>query len=130
MTMTDPIADMLTRVRNALSAGKISVQMPSSNVKCAIAKVLQQEGYIESFNVIEGGKPVLEIILKYSEGIPVIENIQRASSPGLRRYSHKNKLPQVSGGLGIAIISTSKGVMTDRGARQAGVGGEVLCVVS
>lgn len=131
MSMTDPIADMLTRIRNAQRAEKISVRLPSSRVKRSIAEVLKDEGYIEAFaeqNV--GVKPVLEITLKYHAGEPVIERLERASKPGLRYYVGKDKLPRVSGGLGIAIVSTSKGIMSERAARQAGLGGEVICIVS
>ena len=129
--MTDPISDMLTRVRNGQSANKVEVTMPSSRVKCAIAKVLQDEGYIKGFSVTdEDAKPVLAVELKYFEGRPVIAMISRASRPGLRLYKGKDELPSVQDGLGIAIISTSKGVMSERQARAAGEGGEVLCVVS
>ncbi|MCL4170660.1 UNVERIFIED_CONTAM: hypothetical protein GTU68_026000 [Idotea baltica] len=129
--MTDPIADLLTRIRNAHHAEKISLTLPGSKVKAAIAKVLQDEGYIEGFDTSEeDGKPLLNIKLKYYEGEPVIEQIQRVSKPGLRVYKSASELPKVNGGLGIAIISTSKGIMTDRAARTAGVGGEVLCNVS
>ena len=129
--MTDPISDMLTRVRNGQSANKVEVTMPSSSVKCAIAKVLQDEGYIKGFSVTdEDAKPVLSIELKYFEGKPVIAMISRASRPGLRLYKGKDELPSVQDGLGVAIISTSKGVMSERQARAAGEGGEVLCVVS
>ncbi len=129
--MTDPISDMLTRVRNGQSANKVEVTMPSSRVKCAIAKVLQDEGYIKGFSVAdEDTKPVLSIELKYFEGKPVIAMISRASRPGLRLYKGKDELPSVQDGLGVAIISTSKGVMSERQARAAGEGGEVLCVVS
>lgn len=129
--MTDPIADLLTRIRNAHHAEKISLTMPGSKIKAAIANVLQEEGYIESFeaSVVEG-KPSLTIKLKYFEGAPVIELIQRISKPGLRVYKNSEELPKVNGGLGVAIISTSKGIMTDRAARAAGVGGEILCHVS
>jgi small subunit ribosomal protein S8 len=129
--MTDPIADLLTRIRNAHHAEKIALTMPGSKIKTAIAKVLQDEGYIEGFDasVVEG-KPSLTINLKYYEGSPVIEKLQRVSRPGLRVYKSAEELPKVNGGLGIAIISTSKGIMTDRAARSAGVGGEVLCAVS
>jgi small subunit ribosomal protein S8 len=129
--MTDPIADLLTRIRNAHHAEKIALTMPGSKIKAAIAKVLQDEGYIEGFDasVVEG-KPSLTINLKYYEGSPVIEKLQRVSRPGLRVYKSAEELPKVNGGLGIAIISTSKGIMTDRAARSAGVGGEVLCAVS
>ena len=129
--MTDPISDMLTRIRNGQMAEKVSVRMPASILKLAIAKVLQGEGYIEGFKQsTTDGKAVLEVILKYYEDRPVIERIQRVSAPGLRRYHGKDRLPRVSGGMGVAIISTSKGVMSDRAARKAGLGGEVLCIVS
>jgi small subunit ribosomal protein S8 len=129
--MTDPIADLLTRIRNAHHAEKVSLTMPGSKIKAAIAKVLKEEGYIESFeaSVVEG-KPSLTIALKYFEGAPVIELIQRISKPGLRVYKNAEELPKVNGGLGVAIISTSKGIMTDRAARAARVGGEILCHVS
>ena len=129
--MTDPIADLLTRIRNAHHAEKVSLTMPGSKIKAAIAAVLKEEGFIESFDasVVEG-KPSLTIKLKYFEGAPVIELIQRVSKPGLRVYKNAEELPKVNGGLGIAIISTSKGIMTDRAARAAVVGGEVLCYVS
>ncbi len=130
MGMTDPIADMLTRIRNGLSATKREVVMPSSKVKVAISGVLKDEGYIDDFSVQDiGGKPVLTIRLKYYQGKPVIENLKRVSRPGLRQYKGKDALPKVSGGLGIAIVSTSAGVMTDRAARLGGHGGEVLCFV-
>ena len=129
--MTDPIADLLTRIRNAHHAEKIALTMPGSKVKSAIAKVLKDEGYIEGFKASEqDGKPSLTINLKYYEGSPVIEKLQRVSRPGLRVYKSAEELPKVNGGLGIAIISTSQGIMTDRAARTAGVGGEVLCSVS
>ena len=129
--MTDPIADLLTRIRNAHHAEKISLTMPGSKIKTAIAKVLQDEGYIEGFEISsDDNKPTLTIKLKYYEGEPVIEQIQRISKPGLRVYKSAEELPKVNGGLGIAIVSTSKGIMTDRAARSAGVGGEVLCSVS
>ena len=131
MPMTDPIADMLTRIRNAQSSEKKSVAMPASRLKSAIAQVLKDEGYIEDFAVREGeGKPQLEIGLKYYAGKPVIERIERVSRPGLRIYRPKDELPKVMNGLGVAIVSTSRGVMTDRKARGLGVGGEVLCVVA
>ncbi len=130
MGMTDPIADMLTRIRNGLSATKKEVVMPSSKVKVAISGVLRDEGYIEDFSVQDiDGKPVLTIRLKYYQGKPVIETLKRVSRPGLRQYKGKDALPKVSGGLGIAIVSTSAGVMTDRAARQSGHGGEILCFV-
>ena len=131
MSMSDPIADMLTRIRNAQMAEKVSVAMPSSSLKVAIAKVLKDEGYIDDFRVGgETAKPQLEIALKYYAGRPVIEKIERISSPGLRIYRGKEDLPKVMNGLGVAIVSTSKGVMTDRKARASGIGGEVLCYVS
>ena len=130
MSMQDPIADMLTRIRNGQAANKVAISMPSSKLKVAIANVLADEGYIESVKVIEGVKPELEITLKYFQGKPVVESIQRISRPGLRIYKRKDELPQVMGGLGIAVVSTSKGVMTDRAARQAGLGGEIICYVA
>ncbi|MCF6235042.1 MAG: 30S ribosomal protein S8 [Gammaproteobacteria bacterium] len=130
MTMTDPIADMLTRIRNAHMAQKIETSMPSSKIKKAIAKVLIEEGYIESFSVTEEAKPTLKLILKYYEGRPVIASIDRVSKPGLRIYKGKSEIPKVMSGLGVAIVSTSGGVMTDKSARAAGLGGEVLCYVS
>lgn len=131
MSMSDPIADMLTRIRNAQLSEKASVVMPASKVKAAIAQVLKDEGYIEDFAVREAdGKPALDISLKYYAGRPVIEKIERVSRPGLRIYKATNKLPNVMNGLGVAIVSTSKGVMTERKARASGVGGEVLCIVA
>ena len=131
MSMTDPIADMLTRIRNAQMVEQAVVAMPSSKVKLAIAKVLQDEGYIDAFKVSSDVvKPVLEIALKYYAGRPVIEKIERVSKPGLRIYRSKDDIPRVMNGLGIAIVSTSHGVMTDRKARATGVGGEVLCIVA
>ena len=128
--MTDPIADMLTRIRNALAAGKVTVSMPSSKQKNAICQVLKDEGYISDFAVEDAeGKTQLTVTLKYFEGKPVIDNIKRVSRPGLRIYKNKDELPNVMGGLGVAIISTSKGLMSDRAARKAGHGGEVLCYV-
>lgn len=129
--MTDPIADLLTRIRNAHHAEKIALSLPGSKIKTAISKVLLEEGYIEGFDdSVEEGKPTLTITLKYFEGEPVIERLQRVSKPGLRVYKSADELPKVNGGLGIAIVSTSKGIMTDRAARSAGVGGEILCSVS
>jgi small subunit ribosomal protein S8 len=131
MSMTDPIADMLTRIRNAQMREEAVVAMPSSKVKLAIAKVLKDEGYIEGFKVsADEVKPQLEIALKYYAGRPVIEKIERVSKPGLRIYRRKDDIPRVMNGLGIAIVSTSRGVMTDRKARATGVGGEVLCIVA
>lgn len=129
--MTDPIADMLTRIRNGQSANKAQVTMPASRKKQAIAEVLKEQGYISDYAVEDAdGKAVLSITLKYYEGKPVIERIERVSRPGLRIYKGKDSLPSVQGGLGVAIVSTSKGVMSDRAARAAGEGGEVLCYVS
>ena len=130
MSMQDPIADMLTRIRNGQAANKVAINMPSSKLKVAIANVLAAEGYIESVKVLEGAKPELEITLKYFQGKPVVESIQRVSRPGLRIYKRKDELPKVMGGLGVAVISTSKGVMTDRAARKAGLGGEIICYVA
>ncbi|MFC3626456.1 30S ribosomal protein S8 [Vogesella sp. LIG4] len=131
MSMQDPISDMLTRIRNGQRANKASVAMPSSKLKVAIAQVLKDEGYIESFSVTgEDKKPVLEVELKYYVGRPVIERIERVSRPGLRVYKGSTEIPKVMNGLGVAIVSTSRGVMTDRKARAAGIGGELLCVVA
>ena len=131
MSMTDPIADMLVRIRNAAAVGKQTVKMPSSKIKVAIGNVLKSEGYIADLRVTENGaKAELEIVLKYYEGKPVIERLRRVSRSGLRQYRGKDALPKVLGGLGVAIISTSKGIMTDAQARQQGVGGEVLCFVA
>ena len=131
MSMSDPIADMLTRVRNAQMVEKATVAMPASKVKTAIAQVLKDEGYIEGFQVKnDEGRPQLEIALKYYAGRPVIERIERVSRPGLRVYKGSNAIPQVMNGLGVAIVTTPKGVMTDRKARASGVGGEVLCYVA
>ncbi|MEE4280127.1 MAG: 30S ribosomal protein S8 [Halieaceae bacterium] len=130
MSMQDPLADMLTRIRNAQMAGKTSVDMPGSKLKTAVARVLQEEGYIAGHEAyMEGVKSRLRMDLKYFDGKPVIAEIDRVSRPSLRRYAAKDELPSVRGGLGIAIVSTSRGVMTDRAARAAGVGGEVLCTV-
>ncbi|HAW45316.1 MAG TPA: 30S ribosomal protein S8 [Sutterella sp.] len=131
MSMSDPIADMLTRIRNGQMVEKAQVNMPCSKLKVAIAKVLKDEGYIEDYSVNPNdGKPELVVGLKYYEGRPVIERLERISRPGLRVYKNVQKIPQVMNGLGIAIVSTPKGVMTDRAARKAGVGGEVLCYVA
>ena len=131
MSMTDPIADFLTRIRNGQAAARAEVTLPSSKVKQALAKVLKDEGYIEDFSIrSDEGKPVLQVQLKYYQGRPVIDRLERVSRPGLRVYKGKDELPQILGGLGVAIISTSKGMMTDRQARAAGHGGEVLCIVS
>ena len=131
MSMSDPIADMLTRIRNAQAVDKTAVTMPSSKLKVAIAQVLKDEGYIDGFAIKnDDGKAELEIALKYYAGKPVIERIERVSRPGLRIYKPAKDIPQVMNGLGVAIVSTSRGVMTDRKARQTGVGGEVLCIVA
>jgi small subunit ribosomal protein S8 len=131
MSMTDPIADFLTRIRNGQSAGRTEISLPSSKAKLALAQVLKDEGYIEDFsNSTEDGKAVLKVLLKYYRGKPVIDRLERVSRPGLRVYRGKDELPSILGGLGVAIVSTSKGVMTDRQARAAGHGGEVLCIVS
>jgi small subunit ribosomal protein S8 len=131
MSMSDPIADMLTRIRNAQSVDKAVVSMPSSKIKVAIAQVLKDEGYIEGFSVrVDDGKSQLDIALKYYAGRPVIERIERVSRPGLRVYRGREAIPAVMNGLGVAIVTTPMGVMTDRKARQTGVGGEVLCYVA
>ncbi len=130
MSMSDPIADMLTRIRNGQSVGKTSVTMPSSKFKTAIAELMKQEGYIVDYSVSDDAKPELNIQLKYYQGQPVIDLLKRASKPGLRLYKGSTELPKVRGGLGIAIISTSKGLMTDRAARSAGHGGEVIAYVA
>ena len=130
MSMQDPLSDMLTRIRNAQLAGKTRVEMPGSKLKNAVAQVLKDEGYVDGFSASnDGGKPRLAIDLKYYLGKPVIAEIHRVSRPGLRQYSGRGELPSVRSGLGVAIVSTSKGVMSDRAARAAGVGGEVLCTV-
>ena len=129
MTMQDPLSDMITRIRNANLREKVSVAMPSSKVKVSVAKVLKDEGYILNYKVTEDKKPVLEIDLKYYDGKPVIEEITRSSKPSLRVYSSSKDLPKVKSGLGVAIVSTSKDVMSDRSARSNGVGGEILCTV-
>lgn len=132
MTMHDPISDMLTRIRNGQAAGKRRVALSASKQKQAIAEVLRREGYIEAYGIEEGegGRPVLVVTLKYFEGRPVVEEIQRVSRPGLRVYRAHDALPKVKGGLGIAIVSTSRGIMVDREARRQGIGGEVLCYVA
>ena len=131
MSMSDPIADMLTRIRNAQATNKATVTMPSSKIKVGIANVLKDEGFINDFRVVDvTGKTALEVTLKYFQGKGVIDMIRRASRPGLRQYRGKDELPKVFDGLGIAIVSTSKGIMTDAAARAAGHGGEVLCFVS
>ena len=131
MSMTDPIADFLTRIRNGQRSGKPEVGMPASRIQLALAKVLKEEGYIDDFAVVEdGAKPTLTVRLKYYQGRPVIDRLERVSRPGLRVYKGKDDLPRILGGMGVAIISTSRGVMTDREARAGGHGGEVLCIVS
>ena len=131
MSMQDPLSDMLTRIRNGQKARMVSVSMPASKAKEAVAKVLKDEGYITSYSTEgEGATSTLSVELKYFDGVPVIERIQRASSPGLRVYRGNQDLPKVLGGLGVAIVSTSSGVMSDRQAREKGIGGEVLCIVS
>lgn len=130
MSMQDPIADMFTRIRNAQSANKVAVTMPASKQKQAIAKVLQEEGYITGFEVSDSVKAELTVTLKYFEGKPVIEAIQRVSRPGLRIYKKRNELPSIMGGLGVAVVSTSKGLMTDRAARKSGLGGEIIGYVA
>ncbi|MBD3587106.1 MULTISPECIES: 30S ribosomal protein S8 [Salinimonas] len=130
MSMQDPIADMFTRIRNGQMAQKVSVAMPSSKLRTAICGVLKEEGYITDFAVSGDVKPVLEVELKYFEGKQVIDTIERVSRPGLRIYKKKDELPKVMGGLGVAIVSTSKGVMTDRAARKAGMGGEIIGYVA
>lgn len=130
MSMQDPISDMLTRIRNGQAANKIAVKMPSSKLKVAIAALLKAEGYVVDFAISGEAKPELEVTLKYFEMKPVIEQIQRVSRPGLRIYKKKDELPSVMGGLGIAVVSTSQGLMTDRAARKAGLGGEIICYVA
>jgi small subunit ribosomal protein S8 len=132
MSMTDPIADFLTRIRNGQTSGKTEINAPTSKVKLAIAKVLKDEGYIEDFSAgqSDAGKPTLAVQLKYYQGRPVIDKLVRVSRPGLRVYKGKDELPSILGGLGVAIVSTSQGVMTDRQARASGHGGEVICIVS
>lgn len=130
MSMSDPIADMLTRVRNAQAAAKTEVKMPSSKVKKAVAEVLKSEGYIKDYSATDAAKSELTVVLKYFDGRPVISNIKRVSKPGLRIYKNKDELPKVLGGLGIAIVSTSLGVMSDKQARASGQGGEIICFVS
>ena len=131
MSMTDPLADFLTRIRNGQRAGKVEVASPSSRLKLALAEVLKEEGYIEDFAIAEQAeKPTVTVRLKYYQGRPVIDRLERVSRPGLRVYKAKDELPSVLGGLGVAIVSTSKGVMTDRAARAEGHGGEILCIVS
>lgn len=130
MSMTDPIADMLTRIRNGQAIRQQQVEMPASKMKRAVAHLLKEEGYISDYHVTEGSKPTLVVVLKYYQGKGVISEIKRVSRPGLRIYQTRDEIPKVLGGLGVAVISTSKGLMTDRAARVAGHGGEVLCIIS
>lgn len=130
MSMQDPIADMFTRIRNGQAANKVAVNMPSSKMKVALAELLKNEGYIADYSATSDVKPVLDITLKYFEGQPVIETLKRVSRPGLRIYKANNDIPNVMGGLGVAVVSTSQGLMSDRAARKAGIGGEVICFVS
>ncbi|MCJ7816168.1 MAG: 30S ribosomal protein S8 [Xanthomonadales bacterium] len=131
MSMSDPISDMLTRIRNAQAVQKTTVNMPASKVKAGIANVLKEEGYISDFRDVEvDGKPVLEITLRYMQGKGVIETLKRVSRPGLRHYRGTDELPKILNGLGIAVVSTSQGIMTDTAARSAGQGGEILCIVT
>lgn len=130
MSMQDPIADMFTRIRNGQAANKVSVNMPSSKMKVALAQLLKDEGYIADYVTTSDVKPTLDVTLKYFEGKPVIDTIKRVSRPGLRIYKANKDLPKVMGGLGVAVVSTSQGLMSDRAARKAGIGGEVICFVS
>ncbi len=129
MSMQDPIADLFTRINNAQARGKASVVVPSSNKKIGLITLLKEKGYIDSFKISENAKPEIEIKLKYFEGSPVIKELKRISKPGLRQYSSKKKIPEVNGGLGIAVVSTNKGLMTDQEAKEAGLGGELICSV-
>ena len=129
MSMQDPIADLFTRINNAQARGKASVVVPSSNKKIRLVSLLEEKGYVGSFNVSDGLKPEIEINLKYFEGNPVIKELKRISKPGLRQYSRKNEIPEINGGLGIAVVSTNKGLMTDKEAKEAGLGGELICTV-
>ena len=126
MSMQDPIADLFTRINNAQARGKASVVVPSSNKKISLISLLKEKGYVDSFNVSESVKPEIEIKLKYFEGSPVIKELKRISKPGLRQYTNKKEIPEVNGGLGIAVVSTNKGLMTDQEAREAGLGGELI----
>tara|TARA_B100001250_G_scaffold237195_1_gene203783 strand:- start:789 stop:1181 length:393 start_codon:yes stop_codon:yes gene_type:complete len=129
MSMQDPIADLFSRINNAQARRKASVFVPSSNKKISLVSLLKDKGYVDSFNVSDGDKPEIEIKLKYFEGSPVIKELKRISKPGLRQYSDKKGIPEINGGLGIAVISTNKGLMTDQEAREAGLGGELICSV-
>ena len=129
MSMQDPIADLFSRINNAQARGKASVVVPSSNKKISLLSLLKDKGYVDSFNISESSKPEIEIVLKYFEGAPVIKELKRISKPGLRQYSNKIEIPEINGGLGIAIVSTNKGLMTDQEAKEAGLGGELICSV-
>ena len=129
MSMQDPLADLFSRINNAQARGKASVLVPSSSKKISLLALLEEKGYIGSFNVSDGTKPEIEIKLKYFEGYPVIKELKRISKPGLRQYSGKNEIPEINGGLGMAIVSTNKGLMTDLEARESGLGGELICSV-
>jgi len=129
MSMQDPIADLFSRINNAQARGKASVVVPSSNKKISLVSLLRDKGYVGSFNVSDGPKPEIDIKLKYFEGAPVIKELKRISKPGLRQYSSKKEIPEINGGLGIAVVSTNKGLMTDQEAKEAGLGGELICSV-
>tara|TARA_Y100001970_G_scaffold281377_1_gene391998 strand:+ start:75 stop:467 length:393 start_codon:yes stop_codon:yes gene_type:complete len=129
MSMQDPIADLFSRINNAQARGKLSVVVPSSNKKISLISLLKEKGYVDSFNVSDNPKPEIEIKLKYFEGAPVIKELKRISKPGLRQYSNKKAIPEINGGLGIAVVSTNKGLMTDQEAKEAGLGGELICSV-
>jgi len=129
MSMQDPIADLFSRINNAQARGKASVVIPSSKKKISLVTLLKEKGYVDSFNVSDSTKPEIEIKLKYFEGAPVIKELKRISKPGLRQYSDKTKIPEINGGLGIAVVSTNKGLMTDQEAKEAGLGGELICSV-
>ena len=129
MSMQDPIADLFSRINNAQARGKASVVVPSSNKKISLVSLLRDKGYVGSFNVSDGPKPEIDIKLKYFEGAPVIKELKRISKPGLRQYSSKKEIPEINGGLGIAVVSTNKGLMTDQEAKEAGLGGELICTV-
>jgi len=129
MSMQDPIADLFSRINNAQARGKASVVVPSSNKKISLVSLLKDKGYVDSFDVSDGPKPEIEIKLKYFEGAPVIKELKRISKPGLRQYSNKKEIPEINGGLGIAVVSTNKGLMTDQEAKEAGLGGELICSV-
>ncbi len=129
MSMQDPIADLFSRINNAQARGKASVVVPSSNKKINLISLLKDKGYVDSFNISDSAKPEIEIKLKYFEGAPVIKELKRISKPGLRQYSNKKEIPEINGGLGIAVVSTNRGLMTDQEAKEAGLGGELICTV-